>query len=168
MNTPFYKNPEQIARRMWGLEHVFEHCRDRVVWDIGCAEGEVSGRCLAAGAAHVTGVEKRYYAAEMAKEKFPNAQFVCATAQEFFLHRKDPADIILLLGCLHKMSSQDAADVVRRAFRRARSMVAIRAPEKYMSAYISEVPPKWAEHYRMAENDKIGELRVWVADRDHS
>lgn len=53
------QNPEQIARRMTGLEQVFDHCRDRVVWDIGCAEGEVSGRCLDAGAARVTGVEKR-------------------------------------------------------------------------------------------------------------
>lgn len=102
-----------LSDRLRDLDYIFEHCEDKTVLDLGCAEGVVAQKCLEHGARLVHGfdVEKsRVKSAERLCADYCNAQvFLQANLDEWVSWKclqeilLTTYDIVLYLGIQHHL-----------------------------------------------------------------
>lgn len=130
----FKTGPEESDRtldqQLLGLEELFEFCPNKIVLDVGCAEGLIGLATLEAGASYLHGFEilderiqrAKRFAREKQKQAF--CDFWVDDAQQ--PTRTPASDITLLLAILHKLP--EPARALRRYARLARELLVVRIP----------------------------------------
>jgi len=82
------------------------------ILEIGCGPGTIA-RYLPQAEYVGFDVSSKYI--EMARKRFPQAQFVCERVSQFSLAKQQSFDVVLALGILHHLDDQEAGQLFRIA-----------------------------------------------------
>lgn len=131
--TPGRDGDRTLEQQMLGLDRAFEHARDGVVLDVGCAEALITMEFLRRGAREAVGVEKIQEHLRVA-EKLRAKENLRLTLINADANHWDPSgysphggfDVVLLLAILHKLKDPTAA--AKRYGAVTKSLCVVRLP----------------------------------------
>lgn len=137
-STPGRPGDRTLEDQVKGLDWLFENCADKLILDVGCAEGLLAIE-LAKRAATVYGIEVVADHVKVATEMsagpwYSRLYFRVADANVWC--PPDAYDIVLLLAVLHKL--KNPTEVAMRMARAAREHVIVRLPPKHAPFVIDE------------------------------
>jgi SAM-dependent methyltransferase len=121
-DTDTKKGKASFDEQMIGLDSLRFMVKDKAVFDLGCAEGQIAAQMLAWGAKSVHGVDNRSDAVAHALSLGVGA--TVANADTFA--PRQSYDIMLMLGVLHKL--KDPAGAMGRMMDGCRKTCVIRLP----------------------------------------
>jgi cyclopropane fatty-acyl-phospholipid synthase-like methyltransferase len=99
----------------WAKVLVSEYVQPKVgarILEIGCGPGTIA-RYLPQAEYVGFDVSSKYI--EMARKRFPQAQFVCERVSQFSLAKQHSFDVVLALGILHHLDDQEAGQLFKIA-----------------------------------------------------
>jgi cyclopropane fatty-acyl-phospholipid synthase-like methyltransferase len=99
----------------WAKVLVSEYVQPKVgarILEIGCGPGTIA-RYLPQAEYVGFDVSSKYI--EMARKRFPQAQFVCERVSQFSLAKQQSFDVVLALGILHHLDDQEAGQLFKIA-----------------------------------------------------
>jgi cyclopropane fatty-acyl-phospholipid synthase-like methyltransferase len=83
------------------------------ILEIGCGPGTIA-RYLPQAAYVGFDVSSKYI--EMARKRFPQAEFVCERVSQFSLAKQQSFDVVLAIGIVHHLDDQEARQLFKIAF----------------------------------------------------
>jgi cyclopropane fatty-acyl-phospholipid synthase-like methyltransferase len=83
------------------------------ILEIGCGPGTIAGYLPDS---EYVGFDVSSKYIEMAKKRFPQAQFVCARVSQFSLAKHQSFDVVLALGILHHLDDREARQLFQIAY----------------------------------------------------
>jgi 2-polyprenyl-3-methyl-5-hydroxy-6-metoxy-1,4-benzoquinol methylase len=99
----------------WAKVLISEYVQPKVgarILEIGCGPGTIA-RYLPQAEYVGFDVSSKYI--EMARKRFPQAQFVCERVSQFSLAKQHSFDVVLALGILHHLDDQEAGQLFKIA-----------------------------------------------------
>lgn len=127
-----------VDQQLKGLGRALSMCAGKVVWDFGAAEGVIAREFMAAGAAHVMGLELVHDAVKASKQVLENHAparvLQCDLNDGAAVHnvlsenRGGGCDIVLMLAVLHKLKDPHAL-VEAMTYNGSPELVVMRMPE---------------------------------------
>jgi cyclopropane fatty-acyl-phospholipid synthase-like methyltransferase len=100
----------------WAKVLVGQYIQPRVgarILEIGCGPGTIAGYLPDSEYVGLD-VSSRYI--EMARKRFPRAQFVCQRVSQFSLAKQQSFDAVLALGIVHHLDDQEAGQLFQIAY----------------------------------------------------
>jgi SAM-dependent methyltransferase len=100
----------------WAKVLVGQYIQPRVgcrILEIGCGPGTIAGYLPDS---EYVGFDVSSKYIEMAKKRFPQAQFVCARVSQFSLAKQQSFDVVLALGILHHLDDREARQLFQVAY----------------------------------------------------
>ena len=100
----------------WAKVLVGQYIQPRVgarILEIGCGPGTIAGYLPDS---EYVGLDVSSKYIEMARKRFPRAQFVCERVSQFSLAKQQSFDAVLALGIVHHLDDQEAGQLFQIAY----------------------------------------------------
>jgi cyclopropane fatty-acyl-phospholipid synthase-like methyltransferase len=100
----------------WAKVLVGQYIQPRVgarILEIGCGPGTIAGYLPDS---EYVGLDVSSKYIEMARKRFPRAQFVCQRVSQFSLAKQQSFDAVLALGIVHHLDDQEAGQLFQIAY----------------------------------------------------
>jgi cyclopropane fatty-acyl-phospholipid synthase-like methyltransferase len=110
-----------IGGPAWAKVLVSEYLHPRVgarILEIGCGPGTILGHLPQV---EYVGFDLSFKYIEMARKRFPQAQFVCERVSQFSLTQQRSFDAVLALGIVHHLDDQEGRQLFQIAYDALRS-----------------------------------------------
>lgn len=112
--------------QMLGLDLLWFSVDGKSVLDAGCAEGLIAEKVKRCGAVNVVGIDNRPDAIKVARKRNNAASGIHFDVADVEIYRPEKADVILLLGVLHKLSNPE--EVFTRMLNACGELCVLRLP----------------------------------------
>jgi len=107
---------KMVGGPAWAKELVGQYIQPRAggrILEIGCGPGTIAGYLPDSD---YVGFDASSKYIEMARKRFPQAQFVCERVSRFSLMRQQSFDTVLALGIVHHLDDQEATQLFQIAY----------------------------------------------------
>jgi cyclopropane fatty-acyl-phospholipid synthase-like methyltransferase len=107
---------QAVGGPAWAKVLLSEYIQPKVgarILEIGCGPGTIA-RYLPM--TDYTGFDVSSKYIEMARKRFPHAQFVCERVSQFSLAKQQRFDVVLALGIVHHLADQEAMQLFKIAY----------------------------------------------------